>query len=68
MNFTELSCTTGLLLVAVLRGGNLGDGLAVRNLRGVELDVELEFVLESPLHEIDMLLALTAEYGLAEFL
>ena len=68
MNLTELAGTTGLLLVAILGGSNLGDGLTVRNLRSEELDLETELVVETPLDDIDVLLAVTIEDGLAELL
>ena len=68
MNLTELAGAAGLLLVTVLGRGDLGDGLTVRNLRSVKLDVLLELVVDSPLNIVDMLLAHTAEDGLAEFL
>ena len=68
VDLTELAGAAGLLLVTVLCAGHLGDGLAVRNLRSIELDVELELVVQAPLHEVDMLLALAAENGLAELL
>ena len=68
MNLAELACSTGLFLVTVLGIGGLGNGLAVRNLRSEELDFNLELVLKSPLDHIDMLLALSAEDGLLQFL
>ena len=68
VNLSELSCSAGLLLVAVLGIGGLGNGLAVRDLRSKEIDLYLELVLKSPLHHIDMLLALSAENGLLQFL
>ncbi len=68
MNLTELTCTTGLLLVTILSGSDLCDGLTVRNLRSKEFDVKLELVLHSPLDEVDVLLTLSAENGLTELL
>ena len=54
--------------MTVLCGSDLGDGLAVWNLRCEELDIELVLVVEKPLDDVDMLLAVSAEDGLAEFL
>ncbi len=68
VDLTELAGAAGLLLVTVLGGGHLGDGLAVRHLRSIELDVLLELVVHSPLDVVDVLLAHTGEDGLAEFL
>ena len=68
MDLTELAGSTRLLLVAVLGIGDLGNGLAIRHLRSEELDVLLELVGHSPLHEVDSLLALSAEDGLAQLL
>ena len=68
VHLTELAGAAGLLLVAVLRSRDLGDGLAVRHLRGIELDVLLELVVHSPLDVVDVLLAHTGKDGLAEFL
>ena len=68
MNLTELTCTAGLLLVAVLGGSDLGDGLAIRNLRLIELDIHAKLIDQTPLHDIDMLLAVALENGLAKLL
>ena len=66
VHLTELAGAAGLLLVTVLGGSDLGDGLAVRHLRGEELDVELVLDVEQPLDDVDMLLAVAAEDGLTE--
>ena len=68
MHFTELACTSGLLLVTVVCDSNLGDGLPVGNLRREHLDLDLVLVLESPSDDIDVLLALSLEDSLLEFL
>ena len=68
VNLTELTCTAGLLLVAVLGGSHLGNGLAIRNLWLIELYVHAELVDQTPLDDVDMLLAVALENGLAELL
>ena len=68
MHLTELSGTSGLLLVTVLSGCDLCDGLAVRNLRSKELDLKAELVVQTPLHDIDVLLSVTVENCLTELL
>ncbi len=68
MDLTELAGAAGLLLVTVLCGCNLGDGLTVRHLGSVEFDVLLELVVYSPLHIVDVLFAHTGKDGLTEFL
>ena len=45
-----------------------GDGLAIGDLRGEELYVELVFVVELPLHYVDVLLSVSAQDGLAQLL
>ena len=54
--------------MTILSRSLLCDGLAIWNLRREHLDVYLELVLESPFHNIDMLLALTAQNGLFQLL
>ena len=68
VDFAELACAAGLLLVTVLGRCDLGDGLTVRHLRSVKFDIELELVVDSPLDVVDVLLAHTGKDGLAEFL
>ena len=68
MNLTELAGSTGLLLVTVLCRCNLGNGLTVRHLRCEQLDLKAELVVQTPLHNIDMLLSVTVENGLAKLL
>lgn len=53
--------------MAVLGGSDLGDGLAVRNLRSEELDLYAIFIDETGLDNVDVLLTVTGEDGLAEF-
>ena len=67
-NLTELTGSTGLLLVTVSRRSHLRDGLTVRNLRSEHNDLHTELVLQTPLADIDVLLALAAEDSLFEFL
>ena len=64
-NLAELSCAAGLLLVAVACGRCLRDSLPVGNLRLEELGAELVFVCQSPLHEVDLLLAHAGQDRLA---
>ena len=68
MNLTELACSAGLFLVAVGSGRNLSDGLAVGNPRREHLDFNLVLVAESPLDDVDVLLALSLEDGLFHLL
>ena len=53
--------------MAVLGGSDLGDGLAVRNFRSEELDLYAIFIDETGLDNVDVLLAVSGEDGLAEF-
>ena len=54
--------------MAVGGRGDLGDGLTVRDLRCEKHDLDSELVLQTPLADIDVLLALSAENRLAELL
>ena len=54
--------------MTILCGSDLGDGLTVRNLRSKELNFKAELVVQAPLHNIDMLLSVAVENGLAKFL
>ena len=65
---TVLTCTTRLFLVGVLSGSDLGDSLAVRDLRSEELDFDLIVVVDMPFEDVDVLLTHTVDDGLAEFL
>ncbi len=67
MHLTELAGAAGLFLVTVHRVGDLGDGLAVRDLRREELDVDLIVVVEVPLEDVDLLLAHAVDDGLLQF-
>ena len=68
MNLSELTCTTGLLLVTILGGSNLGNGLTIWNLRREELYLNLELILETPFDHVYMLLSLTTQNSLFQFL
>ena len=68
MDLTELTGAAGLLLMTILGGSDLCDSLAVRYLRSEELNLETELVIDSPLDGVDVLLAVSAEDGLTEFL
>src|SRR5574344_52995 len=65
---TELACTTRLFLVTIHLMSFLGNSLPIRNLRSKEFDFNTEFMLQSPFDHVDMLLSLTTENGLFQFL
>ena len=67
VDLTELTGAAGLLFMTVLCACHLGDSFAVRYLWSIKFDIEFEFVVQAPLDEIDMLLALAAENSLTEF-
>ena len=54
--------------MTVLCGSHLGDGLTIRNLRCEEFYIQLVLVVDEPFYDVDVLLAVSAEDGLAEFL
>ena len=66
VNLAELAATTGLFLVAVHGLGALGDGLAVGDVGGGEVDGQLVLVLEVPLHGVEVEFTLAAEDDLAQ--
>ena len=66
VDLAELAATTRLFLVAVHGLGALGDGLAVGDDGGREVDGQLVLVLEVPLHGVEVQLALAAEDDLAQ--
>ena len=68
MNLSELTGTTGLLLVTILCGSHLGNGLTIRNLRRKQLYIKIIDIVEEPLYNVDVLLSIALEYGLAELL
>ena len=65
---TKLTGTTRLLLVTVVGTGRLGDGLAVRNTRLLELNHDLLVVLQTPLQRTQVELTLTVDNGLTQLL
>ena len=66
VHLAKLAATTRLFLVAVHGLGALGDGLAVGDVGGGEVDGQLVLVLEVPLHGIEVELTLAAEDDLAQ--
>ena len=66
VDLAELAGTTGLFLVAVHGFGALGDGLAVGDVGGGEVDGQLVLVLEVPLHGVEVEFTLAAEDDLTE--
>ena len=66
MNFTKLTCATGLLLVTIVSTGSLGDGLAIRNAGLVVDDVKLVVVLKQPLQRAEVELTLSVNNNLTE--
>ncbi|OAV74059.1 hypothetical protein Barb7_02497 [Bacteroidales bacterium Barb7] len=68
MDFAELPCTAGLLLVAVVGAGYLGDGFAVGYLRLEVFNGNLVVVFDAPFEGAEVKLALSGEDGLFQFL
>jgi len=66
VHLAELAAAAGLFLVAVHGLGALGDGLAVGDVGGGEVDGQLVLVLEVPLHGVEMQFALASEDDLAQ--
>ena len=66
VHLAELAATTQLFLVAVHGFGTLGDGLAVGDVGGGEVDGQLVLVLEVPLHGVEVELTLAAKDDLAQ--
>ena len=67
MHFTELTGTTWLLFVTVVRLCSFGDGLPVRNFRCKEFYLKLVVMLYSPFHGVDVEFTLSADYHLFQF-
>ena len=68
MNFTELACTTRLLLVTIVSTSCLSDCFAIWNLRFFELDLNLFVVFHAPLESAEVELALSLHESLAQLL
>ena len=66
VHLAELTATAGLFLVAVHGFGALGDGLAVGDVGGGEVDSQLVLVLEVPLHGVEVELTLATKNDLAQ--
>ena len=64
VNLGELSRSAGLLLVAILRTSDLGNGLPIGNLRYLHLKSDLEFRLGLPDGDVDVLIAHSLQDGL----
>ncbi len=67
VHLAELAATTRLFLVAIHGLGALGDGLAVGDVGGGEVDGQLVLVLEVPLHGVEVELTLASEDDLTQF-
>ena len=65
---TKLSCTTRLLLVAIVGTGCLGDCLTIWNLRLLEVDHEFLVVLDAPLECTQVELTLSFHDSLLQLL
>ena len=68
VNFTKLSGTTALLLVAIVSACSLGDCLTIRNALLIELDVDLIDVFETPLQGAQVELSLSVHQDLTQLL
>ena len=66
VHLAELAATAGLFLVAVHGFSALGDGLAIGDVGGGEVDSQLVLVLEIPFHGVEVEFALAAEDDLAQ--
>ena len=67
MHLTELTRTTGLLLMTIIGTCSLGDCLAIRDLRLLEGNHHLVVVLQTPLECTQVELTLTADDSLLQF-
>ncbi|OAV63268.1 hypothetical protein Barb6_03860 [Bacteroidales bacterium Barb6] len=68
MDFTELPCTAGLFLVAVVGTGYLGDGFAVGYLRLKVFNGNLVVIFDAPFEGTEVEFTLSGEDGLFQFL
>ena len=68
MHLAELTGTAGLLFVTVHSLSGLCDSLTIRDLRSIVLNFDLVELLNHPLHDVEVLLALTGDDELFQFL